>query len=208
MPAMTVNDGHIETVGMLVIELGIGIQVDHMIFVHLFQEKIGVGVLALVQENHIELILSPQNIGEKVLHREQLVLVQDHQVIIGGIGHQELVMKISQNTEDALDQDLWKISIIQVIKEMKPDMIDQNIVTEGDPGQYLWKLSIREGGHHLKVRMKIDPNTESGLGQNPLKVRTPLLRKWMKTEMKNQSVMIEGGLGQSLWKVSIVMMIK
>ena len=205
MQAMTLNGGHIETVGMVVIELGVGIQVDHMIFVHLFQEKIGVGVLAPVQENHIELIQSPQNIGEKVLHREQLVLFQDHQVIIGGIGHQELVMKISLNAEDALDQDLWKISIIQL---MKPDMIDQNIVTEGDPGQYLWKVSIREGGHHLKVRMKLDPNTESGLGQNLLKVGTPLLRKWMKTEMKNQSVVIEGGLGQSLWKVSIALMIK
>lgn len=105
MQVMTVNGGHIETVGMVVVELDVGIQVDHMIFAHLLQGKIGVGALALIQESHIELILSPQNIAVKVLHVE-LMLVQDHQAIIGEIGHQELVMKRSQNTEDALDQAL------------------------------------------------------------------------------------------------------
>ena len=94
--AMKANDVHIETSGIAVTDIDEEIQLDHVIIIHLVLERIGVGVLALDQENLIESILSHQNVTGKVLHADQLVLVQDHQPIPEEIDHLlELMMNTS-----------------------------------------------------------------------------------------------------------------
>ena len=88
------SGGHIETLGMLMIELE-GV-VDRVTIIHPFQGETGVGVLALEPENHTELIQSHRNVVEKVHHVGQLVLIRDHLVIVEAIGHlQEVVMSTS-----------------------------------------------------------------------------------------------------------------
>ena len=87
---MRVSDGHIETLGIVVIDIEEGIQIDHVIIV---PENTGVGVSALGQEDRVELILSRQNVTEKDLHAEQIGLIQDRQAMIEEISPlQELMM--------------------------------------------------------------------------------------------------------------------
>lgn len=64
------NGGFIETNGRTVIDIEDGIQIDHMIIIHLVREEKGAGVLTLLQGNHIELILFLLN-AEKVHHIEE-----------------------------------------------------------------------------------------------------------------------------------------
>ena len=93
---MAVSGDHIGTLGMVVTIIDEGVRVDHVIIICLLQENKGVGVLALEHESHTELILFHQNVTGKVLHAEQLVLIQGRLAIVEEIGHlQESMMNTS-----------------------------------------------------------------------------------------------------------------
>lgn len=119
-PAMIMIDGHTETLGMVVTEVEDGIWADCMIVILLSRGEIGVGVQVHELENHFEMIHIRQNVAGKVQYirlRNHLVLVLDLQGITGEVDRlQEVMMKIKQKTEGVPGQNLWKLSIAQVIK--------------------------------------------------------------------------------------------
>lgn len=96
------------------------------------------------------------------------MFVQDHQLIRECVGHlQKLLMKTSQNTEDALDQNLLMVSICLVRKQRSLEMKNLSFMIEGVPGPYLEKINfIEAAGQPQEVWMKINPNIEGGPGQS------------------------------------------
>lgn len=94
--------------------------------------------------------------------------VQDHPIIREEAGYlQELMMKTSQNMQNGQDQNLLRVSIRMLTKQMSLEMKNQSIVTEGGQGQgqYLQKGStIEVAGHLQELWMKININVEGGQG--------------------------------------------
>ena len=64
--------------------------------------------------------------------------------------------------------------------------------------------NAEEAGHLQELMMKTDQNIENGLDRNLQKLSIRLPTKQMSLEMKNQSIMTEGGQGHYLQKVSII----
>lgn len=78
---------------MAVTDIEGGILIDHVIAIQLYQGEIGAGVLALSQENLVELILNHQGIAMKVLINQGNHLVYCH-VPLGSTGIQGHPQKV------------------------------------------------------------------------------------------------------------------
>ena len=66
------------------------------------------------------------------------------------------------------------------------------------------QIITEEVGHLQELLMKTNQNTESALDQNLLKVSISLVPKRMSLEMKNLSIVTEGGPGPYLQKINII----
>lgn len=109
---------------MVVTDLGGGIMIDQVIAIHLYQGEIGAGVLALMQENLIELILNHQSITVKVLvnHGNHPVYCHDPLGGTGIQGHlQKVTLERNQKSRELQGQDQGQQnqSIILITEKME-----------------------------------------------------------------------------------------
>lgn len=200
---MSMKGGPTGIAGMIVEEVGGGIQVNLMIAILLFQEDVEVGVGALELEDHTETILTPQNAIETVHligEGNHLVPIQDHLTTTGEVNHPLETMKAEQNIESDPGPDQLRLTITLVIGWMK--------VEKKSP-------STRSGGGRgpppLGARLeKRSPSTRSGDGPGPCPLRTRFGNEvdcHQEFQVKpNQNT--KGGPGLDLLKKDITLVVK
>lgn len=180
------------------------------------------------------LILFLQNV-EKVHHMEEgshheLVLVL--QVITKGVGHpQKLMMREKQEAEGAPGQDLLRISFALVTERMghlsieregslwkgspvegashpQEEWMKVDPSTEGVRGRNLLTVSTILQRSWMRTEIESQGIVRKGTPDpDLLKIRVKLMKEMVKTETKNQNIVILRGLGQNLLKENTVIKI-